>query len=76
MFRIKVPQSVREGIHKLPHVQMLGVGAVIHDANGVSLYINPVPGTDEAEVTVKVDESIIEHRLKAEMVSLTLHSKK
>ena len=69
-FRVKIPANVKAGLHNLPHVQMKGTGAVIHDQSGVSLHINPISGTDEADVTLTVDEGVVKKKLEADIATI------
>lgn len=69
-FRIKVPSNVKSGVHKLPHVQMIGGAAVLHDPSGVTLHITPTSGKDEAEVSVSIDESVVKQKLEKDIATI------
>ena len=58
-FQVKIPDNVKHGVHKLPHVQPEGRGYVLHHPAGIDLHLSQEPGTNLVNCTATVDEAVV-----------------
>ena len=72
-FKVKIPQNVRKGMHKLPHVKSHGNSVVLPHPSGVILTMTPVEGTDEANVVVSVDEFVVKQEFEKSIAETAAH---